>query len=176
MEKLTNIDFALGPGGWVNTKWRRGGRESSAYIRFEPRKRGLWGMAELQVKSPTATGLAEIPLHRIETAFNLLDIREELRERLDEDVSAKLDAAFKHHFRRQPRRKLKRPTARKLDDNFFLDVAFAYREAAVRGLDPVQTIAEDAGVPHSTAARWVAQAREKGRGYLPPAARGKVSG
>jgi hypothetical protein len=174
MEKLTNVDFALGPGGWVKTSWRRGGPERSAWVRFEPRKHGDWVIAELRVQKPTAESLREIPLYRIGLSFNALKIREELREWFEDEVPANLDEAIRAHYRNRPRQKLQRPARRRLDEDFFLEVAFTYREAAIRGLDPVQTIAEDADVPHSTAARWVGQARDKK--FLPrKPRRGKVT-
>jgi transposase len=40
-------------------------------------------------------------------------------------------------------------------------------------MNPNTTIAEDAGVPYSTAARWIAKAREKR--YLGKARQGKVT-
>ena len=174
MEKLTHIVFAFGPGGWVKTSWRRGDRERTEFVRFEPQKRGGWVIAELRVKNPTAANLREIPLHRIAVAFNALEMSEELRDGLEEAVPADLDGAMRAAYNRRPRRNtLKRPPGRKLSEEFFRSVAITYREAIVRGLNPVMTVAEDAGVPHSTAARWIAQARDKK--FLPPAQRGKVA-
>ena len=179
MEKLTHLNFAFGPGGWTKSYWRRGGAERDAYVRFKPDKRGGWKLAEIQVKNPSAENLREIPLHRMELAFNALtekseELREEFRAELDVDLTADLDTIFRDRFkRRPPRARLKRPAQRKLDDSFFHKVATAYRAAAIGGLNPVMTIAEEAGVPHSTAARWIAQARE--RKFLPPSQRGKVT-
>jgi hypothetical protein len=186
MEKLTHIDFALGPGGWVKTHWRRGGPERTAWVRFEEqpsrgRKRAnapapQWRVAELRVTvDDTTENLRAIPLHRIELAFNALghEMSAELRQWLNDEVPGDLDKAIRKQFEKHPRKKLKRPARRKLDDAFFRDVAFAYREALIRGLNPGMTIAEDAGVPHSTAARWIAQAREKD--YLPKTRQGKVT-
>jgi hypothetical protein len=176
VERLTHIDFAFGPGGWVKTYWRRNGPEQTAWLRFKPTSRARkprWRIAELRVHNPTQERLREIPLHRAELAFNALEISHTLRDQLDDDVPADLDTAIRDQYRGQPRRKLQRPATRKLDDEFFRAVAFTYREAVIRGLNPGQTIAGDAAVPHSTAARWIAQARE--RRYLPPASQGKVS-
>jgi hypothetical protein len=183
MKKLTHIDFALGPGGWVKTWWRRGGRESTAWIRFEevPRRgrkaadaRPQWRVAELRVKlnGTDAEQLREIPLHRIELSFNALPISATLPQWINDDVPGDLEGAIRELYEQGPRKKLKRPAQRKLDDGFFRDVAFTYREAATRGLNPGMTIAEDAGVPHSTAARWIATARDKG--YLPKTRQGRL--
>ena len=122
MEKLTNIDFALGPGGWVKTWWRRDGRERTAWIRFEERTRRRlteWVIVELRMKDPTAESLREIPLHRIARSFNTLEISETLRDHQDEEVPDDLDSAIRELFRAKPRKKLKRPAGRKLDDDFF---------------------------------------------------------
>jgi hypothetical protein len=95
-----------------------------------------------------------------------------LRDSLHEEVRHP-EQTIRASFRATPRKKLRRPAQRRLDDDFFREVAFAYREAAERGLNPNTTIAADANVPYSTAARWVAQARE--RHYLGEAKKGKVS-
>ncbi len=173
MEQLTHIDFAFGPGGWVKAWWRRGGPEKCAYVRFKPRKTDWWIIDKLQVDMPTAESLREIPLHRIAVAFNALEMKSELREWIDDEVPSDLDKAFRERYRPEPRKNLKRPAQRKLDDDFFRQVAFTYREAVIRGLNPGQTIAADAGVPHSTASRWIALARQKK--FLPPPQRGKVT-
>lgn len=118
-------------------------------------------------------------MHRIELAFNALtdanaELREDFQAKLDVELTADLDTTFRDAYRpRLRRKKLKRPATRKLPDEFFREVAVAYRSAAIGGLNPVMTIAEEAGVPHSTAARWVALTRE--RGYLPPPERGRVT-
>jgi hypothetical protein len=176
VEELTHIVFAFGPGGWVKTFWRRSGAEESAWIRFEPVTRARktpWRIVELRVLNPTAERLREIPLHRAELAFNALEMSETLRDQLKRPVPADLDSAIYELYRAEPRKQLQRPATRKLDDEFFRAVAFAYRDAVIRQLNPGKTIAADADVPPTTAARWIAQARE--RGYLPPATQGKVS-
>lgn len=67
-----------------------------------------------------------------------------------------------------PRRTLSRPGT---DPAFYSHVATAYRQYAETGA-PAKTIADEAGVPVTTAHRWVREARQ--RGFLPPARRGKV--
>ncbi len=182
MDKLKHINFAFtAGGGWVKANLlRESGREQSAWVRFEEVKRRkhsdgrpVWRIAELQVKSPTAEALREIPLQRLEVAFNGLEMSAELLDTIDEVPSADLDSAISGRFNRQsPRKKFQRPASRRLNDEFFAQVAAAYREAVIRGLDPGKTLAEDADVPHSTAARWIAVAREKR--YLPKTRPGKV--
>lgn len=65
-------------------------------------------------------------------------------------------------------------TARRGDedpDAFYQRVAAAYRAASAAGLHPTSALADTAGVGHSTAAQWVARARQ--RGYLPPTQKGR---
>jgi hypothetical protein len=182
MSGLRHINFAFGPGGWTRSSWiRADGRERSALIRWEEapvsrrvkRKpdRPVWKIAETIIEDPTDPG-SEPPYHRLELAFNSLEMSATLRESLDDEVGhpgKTIGAAY----RSAPRKKLRRPAERRLDDDFFQQVAFAYRQAVERGLNPNKTIADDASVPYSTAARWVAQAREKH--YLGERGQGKVS-
>jgi hypothetical protein len=61
-------------------------------------------------------------------------------------------------------------------DDHYAQVADAYRRAFRRGESghrkPVEIIAAEFGVPRTTAARWVGEARR--RGFLPPAQPGKA--
>jgi hypothetical protein len=52
------------------------------------------------------------------------------------------------------------------------EVAERYRKALKQGLPPTQTVADEMHAARSTAARWVAKARE--RGLLGPARRGRA--
>lgn len=179
MRELRHINFALGRGGWTRASWiRDDGKERSALVRWEPfpakpKPDGpvSWSLAEAVIRNPTDPE-GEPPYHRLERAFNALELSRTLLDSLDEQVGHP-EQAIGAAFRSAPRKKLRRPVKRRLDDDFFRDVAFTYREAVERGLNPGKTIAEDAGVPYSTAARWVAQARE--RRYLGEAQQGKVS-
>jgi hypothetical protein len=182
VDKLTNLNFQLGPGGWTKASWvRESGVERSAFARFAENRIGsrtygrpVWRLATIQVDRPTAETLADIPLLRLELAFNTLEISAELKDMLDEPVPADLEQALKRTYRNAPRKKLERPATRRLDDDFYRQVALTYRAAAARGLNPVQTIADDAaGGVYSNAARWVAKARELR--FLPKAQRGKVT-
>ena len=56
-------------------------------------------------------------------------------------------------------------------DAFYKRVAAYYSSAAVINGRPTRTIAENADVPKSTAARWVREARA--RGFLDPTTRGR---
>ena len=70
---------------------------------------------------------------------------------------------------RQP---LSRPDQRPYPPGFYQRVAEAYRAAQREGVGPGRFIAEEAGVPRSTAAFWIRETRR--RGYLGQATRGKT--
>ncbi|HEU5279979.1 MAG TPA: helix-turn-helix domain-containing protein [Gaiellaceae bacterium] len=74
-------------------------------------------------------------------------------------------------------RPLKPPAGHRYPDTFYVQVAERYRAAQRAGTGrraPVQAIADEAGVPRTTAARWVKEARARGK--LPDApGQGKVS-
>jgi transposase-like protein len=78
----------------------------------------------------------------------------------------------------RPSRTLKAPASRGYDDAFYQRVADAYRAALARGPKPVAAIAAEAGVPRSTAGRWVKEARRRtgpdGRPLLGAAKPGKA--
>ncbi len=74
-----------------------------------------------------------------------------------------------------PQPKLKRPPRNKLDDDFYRQVATAYRKAVAAGLPPGDTIAKNSDVPKGTVNRWIAEARKPERGFLPPGEPGKVT-
>lgn len=133
--------------------------------------RPTWRIAEAVIRNPTDPD-AEPPYNRLEVAFNALEMSVTLREQIDAEVGHPEDATMQA-YRSQPRKKLRRPARRQLDEDFYREVAFAYRQAVERGLNPNMTIAEDAGVPYSTAARWIAKAREKR--FLGKARQGKVA-
>ncbi|MGH3872064.1 MAG: hypothetical protein ACRDSR_11220 [Pseudonocardiaceae bacterium] len=72
---------------------------------------------------------------------------------------------------RPPRSRLTRPEVTGPDE-FYVSVAAAYAEHAPRTRAPAKKIASEAGVPITTAHRWIREARR--RGFLPPAQRGKA--
>ena len=185
MEKLTHITLEISGGGWVKAHWwRRGVPERTAWLQFKPpggKRKGApqprWKLVELRVKNPTGEGLAEIPLDRIERAVNALtSTSDELLDNLDKPMSADLDAETRELFLAHPREKFERPAGRQIDEAFLRSVAFSYRDAVVRGLNPTKTMAEESGAPYSTVAKWIARARLPENGYLPPPEHGKASG
>jgi hypothetical protein len=70
------------------------------------------------------------------------------------------------------RLRLARPKGNKLDD-FYKQVAIAYRGAIAEGMNPRQALAQDTGSKPDSVARWVREARR--RGYLRPTQPGKAT-
>jgi hypothetical protein len=120
-----------------------------------------------------------VPLRKIEVAVNASPpVLETLADWLTNDLPADpadLSKAFKRSYRREPRHsRLQRPSTRRgLDDDFYRNVAWAYREAAARGKNPGKTLAKDSDTPQGTVNRWIAKARELK--YLPPGEPGRVT-
>ena len=115
------------------------------------------------------------PLRKIELAVNASEVvTETLREWLDERSPVNFDAVVQKKLSAVSREPLVRPRGRKLDDEFYRRVSFAYRDAVRRGLNPAKTIAADTKTPMSTVNRWIAEARKPERGYLPQTTSGKV--
>ena len=158
--------------GWVEASWSRAdGSTGRANAVFRRGKDQSWYLAFLLVAHPKAAELRDVPLTRIETAANADPaIREWMQRAITEDM-------FTRHVRRvlaSKRPRLERPAARRpLPDQFFKEVAAAYRGAVADGLSPSKTLAEDANTPPGTVNRWIAEARR--RGYLPKGEPGKVT-
>ena len=72
---------------------------------------------------------------------------------------------------RRDRPRLTRPGGA-TPDEFYPLVARAYFEYSPRTRAPAREIANEAGVPVTTAHRWIREARR--RGFLPPARKGKA--
>jgi hypothetical protein len=173
--ELTHLHLEAGPAGWVKALWRRGARsrEHTCYVRFQ-RKAGWWRPVELHATASTQEDLRDIPLRKIELAVNAADVVTETLEKwLNRKSPVDLAGAFRAALKRVPRTPLRRPAGRKLDEDFYREVAFAYRDDVRRGLNPGKTIAADTGKPTSTVNRWIGEARR--RGFLPAAEPGKVS-
>jgi hypothetical protein len=168
----SSLRLKPGPGGWVEATWSGG----KVWVRFETdNENKLRRLVELRVPDPTAENLRRIPLSRISTAVAAhSSLHAALAMQYNQEPPADLSDAFRGEGVPFPRRyRLKRPATRRLEDTFFENVARAYRDAARRGLNPRQTLAADSGAAADTVASWVQEARR--RGYLPPAAPGKVS-
>jgi hypothetical protein len=91
---------------------------------------------------PTAQKLRDVPLARIEAAVNA---NPSLHEWLDGAVPPGIVAGRRSRAAQRP--KLERPTGRHLDDDFYRQVADAYRAAVANGLPPSKTLASDSDTP-----------------------------
>jgi hypothetical protein len=173
---LTHLHLEAGPAGWVTVYWRRGARsrEQTARLRFQQlKKTGWWRPVELHTLTPTQEHLRDIPLRKIELAVNANSVvTEALVDWLDRKSPVDFPGSIETTLEKVPRTPLRRPASRKLDDDFYREVAFAYRDAVRRGLQPGKTIAADTKAPASTVNRWIGGARE--RGFLPPTEPGRV--
>ncbi len=169
-------------GGWAHVTWRGGqADEVVAYVRFE---RGdepfTMKPAELRVMAPWLERHRELPLGRVENAahanavvrFELLEFIDERHEGVDPVDMYLMKQSVQRGM--SPRYKLERPAGRRLDDAFYGLVARAYADAVAWGMNPRKTLAADSDTPADTVARWIGQARKRGK--LSPAEPGKASG
>jgi hypothetical protein len=179
----TRIHIETGPAGWLKARWRGGeSAENVIFVRFQPPagERSTWLIDRLapsrQSRGRLAGLVADAPLYRIEEAVNASDVfRDGLLARLDDPEPADLDLAHTDSYRGMPQPKLKRPRRNALNDDFYRQVASAYRKAVAAGLPPGETMAKNSGIPRGTINRWIAEARDPRRGFLPPAEPGRVS-
>lgn len=176
------LEVIPGPGGWARVTWKQGQPgEVVAYVRFTVEQPALTlAVAELRVIEPWVRRHRELPLSRVENAVNadantrfhiVKDSERPAPRDLDEYFTTKAQIGGR---RVEPRYKLERPAARRLDDDFYAAVGRAYAEAVAEGLNPRKTLAADSGTPADTVARWIAETRR--RGHLSPGEPGKASG
>jgi hypothetical protein len=156
--------------------------DNAIFVRFRApqSKRQGWAPIGLQASKDSypqwlsSDLVRDVPLNRIDTAVSMsMVFKDGLLELMDERPPADLDSAFKTAYADAPRPKLVRPKRSQIDDDFYRQVASAYRHAVAAGLQPGKTIAQDSGIPHGTVARWIAEARSKG--FLPPTQPGRVT-
>jgi hypothetical protein len=158
-----------GQHGWVQAHWwRADGSHGAVTAMFRPRTAERWYIARLLVDVPSAELLRDVPLARIEHAVHA---DPEILEWVARGQEPALVEQMKREALQRPR--LARPTAHRLDDPFYSEVAEAYKGAVQAGLQPAKTLAEDADTPQGTVNRWIAAARA--RGFLPPGAPGKIT-
>lgn len=132
--------------GWYLVEWNSG----SAKIRF-----GDDGeISDVWIWQPTPDKLRRVPLGRIA-------------------VAASAALAGPVPIGRAPLRAPVRPAGKALTDEFYKEVARAYKTAAARGLQPRKWLVEATGAADATVAGWIMEARE--REYLPRTKPGKVS-
>ncbi len=147
-------------------------------VRFQSGPDGHLVVTDVHVHGPEVTPalLRAIPLARIQAATigrplsvweNWADTLHGGTERIAE-LPAALAAALTE---RAARERLSRPVGT-FPEDFYPRVAAAYAEYAPRTKAPAKAIATEAGVPVTTAHRWVREARRLG--HLPPGRKGKV--
>jgi hypothetical protein len=146
---------------WVDARWRRAdGTKGKVLVQLRRKTEQRWYIAWLLASQPTGELLRDVPLARIEAAVNA---DERILKWVAEGVKRK----------QPPRPKLKPPASRRLDDQFYREVAAAYVDAVAHGLRPAKTLAEDTGTPQGTVNRWIAKAREKE--FLPKTTPGRAT-
>ena len=185
-----------GDGGWIAIE---GGGERVA-VRVEPDTTGRYRVRELHLRDTgepvTAERLRAVRVAALEQLLNLPQERAEIDKRFDRRPSVDVEAAVAQ-FGEIPQAilgalsvkaqveisssgtvepTLKAPGQRGYSDDFYEQVAETYRNAirSKRGR-PVMAIAAEAGVPRSTAARWVKEARRRHKLGAAPAT-GKAGG
>jgi hypothetical protein len=91
-----------------------------------------------------------------------------------QDLAREAPAQLELQVHSADRPRLTRPTPDIEPDEFYKQVAAAYREYALQSRSPAKQIAAEAGsdVPVTTAHRWIREARR--RGFLPPIRKGAV--
>jgi hypothetical protein len=171
-----DLKIKPGPGGWVEATWQDVTGRGLAWALFKPDKAGTLELLEIRIPNPTADLLRRIPVGRIKTSVQAhIGLKLPLAVKMNDPAPSDLSSAeFYGPGIEEPRRyKLKRPASRRLEDDFFKNVAKAYRQAVLLGHNPRKTLAEDADAPVDSVARWIRQARELG--YLPPGQPGRVT-
>lgn len=145
--------------------------------------RGIW------IETPagvTGRGLDQLPLGRIESAINSPAVAEQVRTLLAaEDWTAATPwSGIPPLGELAPPRigltlplprlalKLRDPGGRKRPDEFYQRVAEIYSAQSIRSSQPAADLADANGVPATTVARWLKEARR--RGLLAPVRRTKT--
>jgi hypothetical protein len=178
----SQLSLAVGDGGWVRVRFKpRDLSKQTVYVRFAPAGE-RWRAVELRVDNPSQEILRAIPLSRIEHAVNASERGQAVAGPVVFGLAVGHEnptpVDLRAHFKDKQRRivspvKLERPATRRLSADFYKDVARAYTVAVEAGRNPRKALAEASATPADTVARWISESRR--RGYLPPAAPGKVS-
>jgi len=175
MASMPKSEIRLMPGssGWVQVRFEERGRRR-LYVRFEPDAQGNWKPAEWRIPGNyPADVLRKIPFHRVEAALAANEnVKDELAARFKEPGKPGFSNAY-GEVRREAPITIKRPSSHRLDDSFYQQVGFVYRQAVGRGFNPRQAIADAANVSPDVAGRWIYQARK--RGFIPKTRAGKVT-
>jgi hypothetical protein len=146
-----------------------------AKVKLEPFDSGSDGFLRLRVREVTVTALGAeaidstmwraVPLGRIENLANEPDNRKLLLDHLHEEIPEQV--LGRPRRTRLPIKLPAHPQRGDYGDKFYDRVAVAYRFFVAHDKKPAKEIAADAGVPLSTATRWIREARR--RGFLAPA-------
>jgi hypothetical protein len=166
----SEIRLIPGPAGWVQARFYVGEHVRRVFVRFEPDAAGRWKAAEWRIPHPPPEPL---PWRRIVKAVDASDFSARLFARFQEEAEPGFVGAFGEARPFGKLLELKRPAGRRLDGSFYAQVAMLYRQAVGRGLNPRQTIAEQAGVSTDVAGRWIYEARK--RKLIPKTTPGKVT-
>lgn len=157
--------------GW----WRYSGDHPEEIEARFARREGRLEISELLIRAEggvSSVVLRRIPLGQLEALAN--SDPERIDASLGDRMIAVSDSGVgtdRVQIRRRPGR-LKVPETRKYPDQFYLDVARLYLAHAARvGRGAAKAVAQESGVPLSTAHRWVKEARQ--RGLLPPGVPGR---
>jgi len=181
---VQRLSFANG--GWLGIGGRTGTKNHDLLVRVSPDETGRYRVRELFLSDTgepiTADRLRGVRLGAIETVVNLPFEHSAITERihLEPPFGAPGSEGFFEWGPSQPRGRpisaeelrvrqqrqpppLVMPAGRGYPDSFYGEVAKTYR-AAMRSDNhaPVVAVAESAGVPRSTAGRWVKEARRRG--------------
>lgn len=133
-------------------------------VRFTERD-GRWVLTGLRVESDDRldTNLVrKIPLGRLEELYNV-----------EGSFSPVISGSGDGGARPMPRPRVRVPQGRDYGDDFYAEVAAVYQALLAMGEPPATTIAQDTGVPITTANRWIRECRL--RDLLPPARRGRIT-
>jgi hypothetical protein len=169
------IKLTPSSGGYLFADWRAG----KAWVRLgHDRQQRLNRIVELHVLNPTIEQLRRLPLRRIHAAATMRGagaLQLALAMRINEPPPDLSKPPKEEGWPLVHRYRLKRPTGRKLDEDFFKNVAHAYESAIAFGLNPRQAIVADTGASDATVARWIMEARKPERKYLPSTQPGKAT-
>ena len=191
--ELGSWSATAGAGGWVRVGYTGAdGEEWQLLVRAQPDESGRLRIVELYMGGGapiTAEALHNVRLGAIEGILNqpyIRDGRLGVLAKLEDESAFDTKAARKlllraassrklakdvdavtSHFEARP--KLSKPAGRNYGDSFYRQVADAFRHAQWRGAATAPAIADEAGVPNSTALRWIREARQ--RGFLHPGQR-----
>lgn len=181
----------IGPRGWAEVSLYEPGSAvaiETLLVRVRPDDAGRYRVHELHLYAKsdplTAERIRAVRVAAVEQLLNLPEERALLEKKFDDPLPGPHLAEFIIDFVRgfevpqhpprkavrgqKPSAKLSAPGQRGYPDDFYDRVADVYRDS-FRGNSrrPVVDVANEAGVPRSTAARWVKEARR--RGLLGPA-------